>query len=577
MPSITTWTRLEPRARGADLRPSLEGRVYDPAWLLGRQWQIGEFTGEDAGTPAVAQLTIDTAPITAYQAGSGAAMPVGGVPIECLAGPEPAQPRTAAELAQAAAELLVLLRTGGTGGTGGMSSAGQAKVLGSGTVGTGSGPVSAVGAGYLGLVGGRLPDIAALEPMLQSTASSGTAPAALGLSAADAAVLVSSAKAWIAWRDSQQTATGDDADAWQPDRLEHGFRLGVNASASADGAMPSVSEALRAQAWAGDELDWYDVDHEPASTVPQAGGTPSRTVSTVSGPLGPLTYPGMPATRWWQFEDAHVSFAKITADPTDLARMLVVEFACAYSNDWYLRPIELPVGTLSRITNFTVRTTFGDVVQVPPTASPDWCVFRNTSLYRTNEHLAGLLLWPAAVTPVVSEAAEVIQFARDELANLAWALELTVTGEDGMALDRHTHASTSSDGGGVLTPGPRPANPTGTLRYQLASTVPEYWFPMVADADRRFDLRLLQRVDDAGQSHDVSPAGRLLAAATAFSLWQEEVPREGTQVVRERRLVRDLAGRPWSWSARRTSAGRGPASSGLRYDQAVAPDLAAGS
>jgi hypothetical protein len=570
MSSITTWTRLEPRARGADLRPSLEGRVYDPAWLLGRQWQIGEFAGEDAGTPAVAQLTVDTAPITAYQAGSAAAMPIGGAPIECLAGPEPAQPRTATELAQAAAELLVLLRTGG------MSSAGQAKVLGSATVGTGGGPVSSEGAGYLGLVGSRLPDIAALEPMLQTTASSGSAPAALGLTAPDAAVLVGAARAWIAWRDGLQTSTGDAADAWQPDRLEHGFRLGVNAQASADAALPAVSEALRAQEWAGDELDWYDVDHEPSSPVPQAGPVPARTVSTVSGPLSPLSYPGMPASRWWQFEDAHVSFAKITAAPTDLARMLVVEFACAYSNDWYLRPIELPVGTLTRITNFTVRTTFGDVVPVPPTAGADWCVFGNTSLYRANEQLAGLLLWPAAVAPVVSEAAELVQFARDEQANLAWALELTVTGQDGMPLDRHTHASTSGDGGGVLSPGPRPASPAGALRYRLASSVPEYWFPMVADAGRHFDLRLLQRVDEAGQPHDVRPAGRLLAAATGFSLWQEEVPREGTQVVRERRLVRDLAGRPWSWSARRTSAGRGPASSGLRYDQAVAPDLADG-
>lgn len=568
MASITTWTRLEPRARGTDLRPSLEGRVYDPAWLLGRQWQVGEFAGEDAGTPAIAQLTVDTAPITAYQAGSAAAVPVGAAPIEALAGPEPAQPRSTAELARAAAELLVLLRTGG------MTPAGQAAVLGTGALGAGAGPVSSVGAGYLGLVGSRLPDIAALEPMLQNTANSGSAPAGLALSGPDAAALVAAARAWIAWRGGQQLAAG--TDAWQPDRLEHGFRLGVNAAASADGSAPAIAEPLRAVAWAGDELDWYDVDHDAGTAVPQAGAAPAQAVSTVSGPLGPLSYPGMPAARWWQFEDAHVSFAKVTADPTDLARMLVVEFACAYSNDWYLRPIELPVGTLTRITNFTVRTTFGDVVTVGPAGSPDWCVFRNTSRYSANDHLNGLLLWPAAVSPVVSEPAEVVQFARDEQANLAWALELTVTGADGMPLDRHAQAAASADGGGVVVPGPRPASASGALRYRLASDVPDYWFPMVADAAGHFDLRLLQRVDDAGHPHDVTPAGRLLAAASAFTVWREEVPREGTQVVRERRLVRDLAGRPLSWSARRTSAGRGPASSGLRYDQATAPDLAAG-
>lgn len=570
MPSITTWTRLEPRARGADLRPSLEGRVYDPAWLLGRQWQVGEFTGEDAGTPALAQIDLDTVPITAYQAGNAGPVPAGNTPIECLAGPEPAQPRTAAEAAQAGAELLVQLRSSG------MTAAGQATVLGSGLRCADAGPVSSIGASFLGLISGRLPDIGVLEAGLVQAAATGSAPAALGLSAADGAAYVKAARGWIGWRDGQQLLPPANADSWQPERLEHGFQLGVNAAASTGATSPAISVGLRATAWAGDELDWYDVDHDPVATVPQAGSPPARSFSTVGGPLTGLSYPGMPAARWWQFEDAHIAFAQVTAEPTDLARMLVVEFACAYSNDWYLRPIELPVGTLTRVMNFQVTNTFGDVITVPPTGTTDWCVFRNTSLYSGSDHLDGLLLWPALTEAVVSEPIEIVQFARDEKANLAWALELTVTGQDGAPLDRHAHASTSSDGGGVLTPGPRPASTSGSLQYRLASTVPEYWFPMPSDANGHFDLKLLQRVDAAGNPHDVSPAGRLLASGPAFSLWQEEVPREGTEVVRERRLVRDLAGRPLSWSARRTSAGRGPTSSGLRYDQAVAAELAPG-
>lgn len=569
MPSITTWTRLEPRARGTDLLPSLEGRVYDPAWLLGRQWQVGEFTGEDAGTPAVAQISFDTMPITAYQASNAAPVPVGNSPIECLAGPEPAQPRTAAEAAQAGAELLVQLRASG------MTAAGQAAVLGSGLGCADAGPVSSVGASFLGLISGRLPDVGALEAGLVQAAATGTAPATLGLSTADAAAYVTAAKGWIGWRDGQQLLPPAGADSWQPERLEHGFQLGVNAAAALKS--PSVSVGLRAKAWAGDDLDWYDVDHDPVTAVPQAGTPPARSSSTVSGPLTGLSYPGMPSARWWQFEDAHVAFAQVTAEPTDLARLLVVEFACAYSNDWYLRPIELPVGTLTRVTNFQVTTTFGDIIYVPPTGSADWCVFRNTSLNSPTAHLDGLLLWPALTDPVISEPVELVQFARDEKANLAWALEVTVTGQDGASLDRHTAASTSSDGGGVLTPGPRPASTSGALQYQLASTVPEYWFPMPADANAHFDLKLLQRVDAAGNPHDVPPAGRLLAAGGSFSLWQEEVPREGSQVVRERKLARDLRLRPLAWTTRRSSAGRGPTSSGLRYDQATAPDVSAGS
>ena len=569
MSSITTWTRLEPRARGTDLLPSLEGRVFDPAWLLGRQWQVGEFNGEDAGTPAVAAIDLDIAPITAYQAANGAPVVVGNTPIECLAGPEPAQPRTAAEAARAGAELLVQLRAGG------MSAAGLASVVGSGLDCADAGPVSSVGASFLGLISGRLPDIGALEAGLVQAAATGTAPAGLGLSPADAAAYVTAARGFLGWRDAQQLQA--DADAWLPERLEHGFQLGVNAAASTGSKSPAIAVGLRATAWAGDELDWYDVDHDPVAPVPQAGPPPARSFSSLNGPLTGLSYPGMPSARWWQFEDAHVAFAQVTADPTDLARMLVVEFACAYSNDWYLRPIELPVGTLTRVLNIRVQNTFGDLIDVPATGTTDWCVFRNTSLNSGSAHLDGLLLWPALADPVVSEPIENVQFARDERANLAWALELLVTGQDGAPLDRHAAAATSSDGGGVLTPGPWPASTSGALQYQLASTVPEYWFPMPVDENAHFDLRLLQRADADGNPHDVFPAGRLLAAGAAFSVWQEEIPREGTQVVRERKLARDLSWRPVAWTSRRTSAGRGPTSSALRYDQVEAPELGSSS
>jgi hypothetical protein len=45
------WTRLEPQSVTGDPLPGLEARVHDPLWLLGRQWQVGEFQGEDAGSP----------------------------------------------------------------------------------------------------------------------------------------------------------------------------------------------------------------------------------------------------------------------------------------------------------------------------------------------------------------------------------------------------------------------------------------------------------------------------------------------------------------------------------------------
>src|SRR5205823_7214354 len=72
--------------------------VHDPLWMLARQWQLGEFAGDDVGSPVNASLRIDCTRLTRYlpgrlpdtwsQAGgsaaaSGAALPR-GMPLETL-------------------------------------------------------------------------------------------------------------------------------------------------------------------------------------------------------------------------------------------------------------------------------------------------------------------------------------------------------------------------------------------------------------------------------------------------------------------------------------------------------------
>src|SRR5258708_32514632 len=81
MPSITSWTRLEPRTRDPlDLNLGLQARVHDPLWMLTRQWQLGEFQAQDAGTAIVASLTATAAPLTRYQPAGGQAQAYDGTP-----------------------------------------------------------------------------------------------------------------------------------------------------------------------------------------------------------------------------------------------------------------------------------------------------------------------------------------------------------------------------------------------------------------------------------------------------------------------------------------------------------------
>src|SRR5215813_3632306 len=68
--SITSWTRLEPHCRDADMGRSISARLFDPLWLMARQWQMAEFQAADAGTPVQARVRATTAMLSRCHLGA---------------------------------------------------------------------------------------------------------------------------------------------------------------------------------------------------------------------------------------------------------------------------------------------------------------------------------------------------------------------------------------------------------------------------------------------------------------------------------------------------------------------------
>jgi hypothetical protein len=46
------------------LRAAVRAEIHDPAWLLGRQWQLGEHQGSDAAFPTLVQMAVGETPVT---------------------------------------------------------------------------------------------------------------------------------------------------------------------------------------------------------------------------------------------------------------------------------------------------------------------------------------------------------------------------------------------------------------------------------------------------------------------------------------------------------------------------------
>lgn len=52
---MTSWTRVE-AIRASAMVGGVEARVADSLWMLARQWQVGEFVGDDAAQPAAIRV-----------------------------------------------------------------------------------------------------------------------------------------------------------------------------------------------------------------------------------------------------------------------------------------------------------------------------------------------------------------------------------------------------------------------------------------------------------------------------------------------------------------------------------------
>ena len=104
------WERLESATLDPELTEGLEARLGDPAWLLARQCQTGEFRGEDAANPLFIQLEARSVEVDRVVTAEGAEAALeADTPLEPLV--ERAPVRRGPGGARVAAELGLILLT----------------------------------------------------------------------------------------------------------------------------------------------------------------------------------------------------------------------------------------------------------------------------------------------------------------------------------------------------------------------------------------------------------------------------------------------------------------------------------
>ena len=64
METYPTWIRLHPESTDDTMVTSVQARIHDPLWLLGRQWQFGELRHDGGATPIDVRIEGTSSPLT---------------------------------------------------------------------------------------------------------------------------------------------------------------------------------------------------------------------------------------------------------------------------------------------------------------------------------------------------------------------------------------------------------------------------------------------------------------------------------------------------------------------------------
>ncbi len=585
MPSITTWTRLEPQSRSDDVAVGVAARVHDPLWLLARQWQVAEFQGEDVGTPVIARWRGRVAPLSRCFLGvlgpdNRVQAPVfdpASLPLETMVERQPLPSGTAAtpgaealrravDSGQHFLRLLALQPTGGRYREPFLSAYALRPLEPSQRAGLDADTLA-----FADLVAGRALDGRRLRAALDAGGVGALDPA-LKIRVADRAEIQNACQAWTTWYDSLFSTPPPAQDAWQRERMEYAFSVAARVSDDRFG-----ERTLSAAEYFEGRLDWHAFDVNAEVTLGAAADPPGPAVVRTVIPA-PVSYRGMPAARFWEFEDARIDVGLLQVGPTDLPHLLLIDYASVYGNDWFVIPIDLPVGSLPATRSLVVTATFGVRTLLRPHGDPalpaaPWSMFQLSPTAGRDEPRGrpstNLFFLPPSVAQTVEGATlEELLLLRDEMANMAWAIERRIESPLEAALERATDA--------IEAPAPARAA-EGAPLYRLASVTPPHWVPLlpvrVGDDGREVRLARAATLAPDGSRNLVRAEGRLLvdpAAPTApLLIREEEVPREGARVRRTYQSTRWLDGRLVVWAGHRKNVGRGEGSSGLAFDAII--------
>lgn len=573
----TAWTRIDGMHRSRKIRKALQARVADPLWTLGRQWQFGEFKGDDAASPVKVRMesvSYDVNHITLYDDASQKV-----IKTRAIRNNELLEPVIEREVITEDSLISVRIKAeAGVQFIRMMPKTRQDKVQDILKTSFPFKDLSYEFAGrekFLKLLIAKSFD-ASLFAKTNKNKRNALAQE-IGVNTDSFERLFQS---WLTYYQNRFSEPQQNDSTWKKDRLEYSFGV------SSENPRAKVHLKLKAKEYHGGRVDWhqFDLDAENSTGIERKlrNSKTSWLIPT------PIRYAGMPSDRFWDFEDGKVFFGGISATETDISQILLSEFATVYSNDWYMLPLTVNTGSLTRIAGMSVYDSFGDRHLIESTARRDhvnkindWKFFEMSGDTSTSHKLSPWLYVPRTVLGGYEDKpVERVVFTRDEMANIAWGIEETIESVSGHRFSRRTSWMKHKD---QVTAAVREQDnkdsssknngEKDTWVYRLLNYVPPYWVPFTPEIkNNKVTNNLVRgRMGEWDLLGDLKPLlaggkGKILQPDAPMSLQEEEIPRGAIEVTRSYQAARDVDGNLIVWAGRRKRPASGDRSSGRETD-----------
>lgn len=596
-PKVLIWNRLEgqPRLENLDAQSedqtagrhfnelsTLRASVRDPLWLLTRQWQLGEFQGEDASTPISIKYRLEQGQIKDLVTNADFKSQYDpSAPLESAIEKIAIRPNLFFKIKMGNYWIKLLKKYGLGAYIAYFNTNFKIKLPDNSINQAGIYAHQKVWQSYAaahnrGIDGWSIYDII----------KGGKAFQGLNIKPSDNANLNNTKIAFVSWWNRQFAQPNSDRDCrWDETKLEYCFQCSVYEKD--DG-----STILNCPDYELGKFDWHSCD---ISTKESGNGikTPDDKFSVEIKAAIPtsFSFAGMPRDRWWEFEDKKVSFGMIDAGRGDLAKLLLSDFALTYCNDWFMIPCQVKTGAMARITGMIVTDVFGLKHLIRPAGTWDQPGWEGWHMFNTVQDKEGsysypekgMFVPPVAVKTLEGPVLEKVNFIRDEVANLVWGVEKIITMDNGYARDGF-EAALEMDAflkSNIIVAPSAPEEKDAKLRYRLSNDIPDNWIPFVpvrveSIQGSPFSIQLMRtfwrRPYDLEKK--VPPRTAILQVGMdtnaneikKYYINEEEVIRPGAIIQQNFQRTRWINGKVVTWLGRKKTFGRDKGSSGLRFD-----------